>query len=409
MLPAHGRSPLAINGARPTRTIPFPAWPHFSEDEIAAVVEVMRSGKVNYCTGEQGRNFEQEFAEAAQCRHAVAVSSGTAALELALRSLEVRPEDDVITSSRTFIASASCIAMCGARPVFADVDRETQNITVETIRAALTPRTKAILVVHFGGWPCEMEPILKLASERNLFVIEDCAQAQGATCNGRAVGSFGDAAAFSFCQDKIMTTLGEGGMFTTNSSELFQRAFAFRDHGRSVRSALPSQTVQSTNRFRWVHDSIGTNWRMTETQSAVGRVQLQKIPAWLEMRRNYAWRLASRIGRIAALRVPVPASEILPAWYRFYAFVRPDKLKEGWCRDRIIDAINAEGVPCFVGSCSEVYLEEAFGKVRPEQRLPVARELGETSLAFLVHPTLKEADIEDVCVAVENVMAVAAS
>jgi hypothetical protein len=409
MLPAVAASPLALHGARPVRTIPFSAWPHFSEDEIAAAVEVMRSGKVNYCTGEQGRNFEQEFAEAAHCRYAVVVSSGTAALELALRSLGVGPGDDVITSSRTFVASASSIVMCGARPVFADVDRDTQNISADTIREALTPRTKAIVVVHLAGWPCEMEPILKLARERKLFVIEDCAQAQGATCNGRAVGSFGDAAAFSFCQDKIMTTLGEGGMLTTNSTELFQRASAFRDHGRNIRSALHSQNGDGTNSFRWVHESIGTNWRITEIQSAVGRLQLQKTSAWLETRRVYAGRLASRLGRIGALRTPVPPSGIHPAWYRFYAFVRPDKLKEGWFRNRILEAINAEGIPGFVGSCSEVYLEKAFSEVRPERRLPVAQELGETSLAFLVHPTLKEADIEDVCIAVEKVMAVAGS
>jgi hypothetical protein len=409
MLPALARSPLAIHGARPIRTNPFPAWPHFSEDEIAAAVEVMRSGKVNYCTGEQGRNFEQEFAEAAECCYALAVSSGTAALELALRSLGVGPGDEIVTSSRTFIASASCIAMCGARPLFADVDRESQNISADTIRAALTAKTRAIVIVHLAGWPCDMEPILKLAHERKLFVIEDCAQAQGATCNGRAVGSFGDAAAFSFCQDKIMTTLGEGGMFTTNSSELFQRAFAFRDHGRNLKSTLPSQTGHSTNSFRWVHDSIGTNWRMTETQAAVGRLQLQKTSAWLETRRAYARQLGLRLGRIAALRIPVPVSELHPAWYRFYAFVRPDKLKEGWSRDRILDAVNAEGVPCFAGSCSEVYLEKVFSAVRPEERLPVARELGETSLAFLLHPTLQEPDIEDVCVAVEKVMAVAVS
>jgi hypothetical protein len=409
MLPAVAASPLAIHGARPIRTTPFPPWPWFSEDEIAAAVKVMRSGRVNYCTGEQGRNFEQEFAEAAQCRYAVAVSSGTAALELALRSLDLGPGDDVVTSSRTFIASASCIAMCGARPVFADVDRESQNISAETIRAALTPRTKAIVVVHLAGWPCEMEPILKLARERKLFVIEDCAQALGATCYGRAVGSFGDAAAFSFCQDKVMTTLGEGGILTTSSSDLFQRASAFRDHGRNIRSAPASQSGQSTNSFRWVHESIGTNWRMTEIQSAVGRLQLQKTSAWLETRRTYARQLASRLCRIAALRVPVPGPEIHSAWYRFYAFVRPDKLKEGWSRDRIVDAINAEGVPCFVGSCSEVYLEKAFDEVRPEERLAVARELGQTSLAFLVHPTLKEADIEDSCAAVEKVMAVVGS
>jgi dTDP-4-amino-4,6-dideoxygalactose transaminase len=299
--------------------------------------------------------------------------------------------------------------MCGARPVFADVDRETQNVAANSIREVLTPKTKAIIVVHLAGLPCEIEPILRLARQRDLFVIEDCAQAQGATCKGRPVGSFGDAAAFSFCQDKIMTTLGEGGMLTTDSVEVWQRASTFRDHGRSDSSAMTAQQRASSNGFRWLHDSIGTNWRMSEAQAAVGRLQLQKAPSWLKTRRAHARQLASGLSRIRALRIPLPPAHIQPAWYRFYAFVQPDMLRDGWNRDRILEAINAEGVPCFVGSCSEVYLEKAFQHLRPARRLPVAQELGERSLAFLVHPTLAEADIDDTCLAAEKVMALASS
>ena len=186
----------------------FSPWPYFAPDEIAAAVRVLESGNVNYWTGNEGRQFELEFAEFAGCRHAVAVANGTVALELALRTLGIGPGDEVVTSSRTFIASASCAVAVGARPVCADVDRDSGNITADTIRAVLTPATKAMVVVHLAGWPCEMDPILELAHERRLKVIEDCAQAHGATYKGRPAGSLGDIAAFSFCQDKIMTLPG---------------------------------------------------------------------------------------------------------------------------------------------------------------------------------------------------------
>src|SRR5208282_1519874 len=263
----------------------FPSWPYFEADEIEAAASVLRSGKVNYWTGDLGRRFEDEFAAYVGCRHAVALSNGTVALELALHALGVGAEDEVITTSRTFIASASCAVMRGARPVLADVDRDSQNITAETIRAALSPRTKAIIAVHLAGWPCDMDPILRLAGERGLKVIEDCAQALGATYKGRPVGSMGDAAAFSFCQDKIMTTGGEGGMMTTHNEEVWKRAWSFKDHGKSYdavhRRAHPPG-------FRWLHESFGTNWRMTEMQSAIGRVALRKVAAWVEIRRRNA-------------------------------------------------------------------------------------------------------------------------
>lgn len=399
MISAVSSSQLALHGGTPVRTRVFPAWPQFSEDEIAAVAEVMRSGKVNYWTGDQGREFEGEFAASVGCRHAVAVANGTVALELALRSFGIGRGDDVITSSRTFVASASCISMVGARPVFADVDPDSGNVTASTIRDVLTPRTRVVIAVHLAGWPCEMVSIMELARERNLVVIEDCAQAQGATLQGCPVGSFGDAAAFSFCQDKIMTTLGEGGMLTTNDSNVSERASAFRNHGRQ--SAKDSRDNRG---FRWLCDSIGTNWRMTEAQAAVGRIQLLKTEAWLKVRRRHAATLAERLGAIPSLRVPFPLREVKAAWYRLYTFVHPERIKSGWSRDRILEAINAEGIPCFVGSCSEVYLEKAFDSPARFTRLPIARQLGETSLAFLTHPTLTGDDISDACLAVEKVM-----
>lgn len=405
MIPASAMSELAINGGTPVRVHPFPSWPYFAEDEIAAVTEVMRSGKVNYWTGEHGRAFEKEFAVACGCQHAVAVSSGTVALELALRSLGIGAGDEVMTSSRTFIASASCIAMCGAVPVFADVDRESQNITAETIAAALTPRTRAVIAVHLGGWPCDMDSILDLARKRGFFVIEDCAQAQGATWKERPVGSVGDIAAFSFCQDKIMTTLGEGGMLATSDRRLWERVWALKDHGK--RYDVISQH-RHANGFRWLHNSVGTNGRMTEAQAAVGRAQLRNVPEWLRKRRSHANNLAMALSQVPGLRVPVPDPRMEHAYYRLYAFVQPEKLKDGWGRDRIISAIQAEGVPCYEGSCSEVYLEKAFEAVRPATRLPIAQELGETSLALLVHPTLLPGDIQDTWLAVAKVMSAAA-
>lgn len=306
MIPASARSELAINGGTPVRVHPFPSWPYFAEDEIAAVTEVMRSGKVNYWTGEHCRAFEKEFAVACGCQHAVAVSSGTVALELALRSLGIGAGDEVMTSSRTFIASASCIAMCGAVPVFADVDRESQNITAKTIEAALTPRTRAVIAVHLGGWPFDMDSILDLARKRGFFVIEDCAQAQGATWKERPVGSVGDIAAFSFCQDKIMTTLGEGGMLATNDRRLWERVWALKDHGKRY-DAISQQ--RHANGFRWLHESVGINGRMTEAQAAVGRAQLRKVPEWLRKRRSHANNLAMALSQVPGLRVPVPAPE----------------------------------------------------------------------------------------------------
>lgn len=392
---------LAIDGGARIRTPPFAPWPFFADDEMIAAKAPLQSGKVNYWTGEEGRLFEKDIAAFTGCSYAIALANGTVALELALYALGIGPGDEVIVTSRTFIASASCIIMRGATPVMADVDPTSQNITVETIQDVISPRTKAIITVHLAGWPCDMDPILALAQEHNLKVIEDCAQSHGASYKGRPVGSLGNVAAFSFCQDKIMSTGGEGGMLTTNDRSLWERAWAFKDHGKSFNTVYNRQHASG---FRWLHESFGTNWRLTEIQSAIGRVQLRKLSSWVEKRQHHASILTESFSRIPALRVTTPPQLIGHAYYKYYVFIRPDRIKSDWNRDRIMAAINAEGIPCYSGSCSEIYMEKAFDGLRPTERLPVARELGDTSLMFLVHPTLTEQDMLDTCRAVEKVM-----
>jgi dTDP-4-amino-4,6-dideoxygalactose transaminase len=397
---------LAIEGGKPVRSTPLPGWPYFAADEVEAAAAVLRSGKVNYWTGEEGRKFEREFAAFVGCKHAVALANGTLALEAAVYALGVGAGDEVIVPSRTFVASASCVVMRGATPVMADVDRDSGTLTAETLRAVLTPRSRAVIVVHLGGWPCDMDPILTVARDHKLKVIEDCAQSLGARYKGRPTGSLGDIAAFSFCQDKIMTTGGEGGMLTTNDPTLADRVWSIKDHGKSFDACYNRQHPSG---FRWLHESFGTNWRMTEMQSALGRAGLRKVPEFIRVRGRNAQRLIERLRPIPALRVPVPRQDLASAWYRVYAYVDPRKLAAGWNHSRLLDAIAAEGVFCQGGSCSEIYLEKAFpAAMRPPERLPVARQLGETSLAFLVHPTLSEQDMDDVASAVEKVMAIAA-
>lgn len=382
---------------------PFSPWPSFTQEEADAVRDIILSNKVNYWTGEQCRQLEQEFADWSECRYAVAVNNGTVALDLALRAIDVGPGDEVIVTSRTFLASASSIVNVGAIPVFADVSRDSQDITAESIAAVLTPRTRAIICVHLAGWPCDMDPIMALASQHGLKVVEDCAQAHGARYKGRSVGSIGHVAAWSFCQDKIMTTGGEGGMVTTQDPAVWRRVWALKDHGKNWDAVYARHHPTG---FRWLHESFGTNGRMLEAQAVIGRIQLHRMPQWHARRVANARRIWATAGRLPGLRVPRLPEGIEHAAYKCYVFADASALPPNWGRDRIMTEINACGVPCYSGSCSEIYLEKAFDHTgfRPANRLPNARELGESALMFLVHPTLTEAEIDKTCRVLEDVM-----
>ena len=382
---------------------PFSPWPSFTNEEAAAVSQVLLSNKVNYWTGTECREFEKEFAAWTETQYAVALSNGTLALDLALKALNIGPGDEVIVTPRTFIASVSCVVNAGATPVFADVEIDSGNLSATTLSKVLTPKTKAVICVHLAGWPCDMDPIMALAKRHHFKVIEDCAQAHGARYKNRSVGSIGHVGAWSFCQDKIMTTGGEGGMVTTNDEGLWRAMWAYKDHGKSY-AAVYERTHPKG--FRWLHESFGTNWRMLEMQAVIGRVQLKRMRDWSTIRAQYAEMIWAACRPFNAIRVPVVPADSTHAHYKCYVYVQPDLLAAGWSRDRIVEAIVALGVPCFQGSCSEVYLEKAFDATgwRPKERLPNARELGETSVMFLVHPTLTQSELTKTCQVISDVL-----
>jgi dTDP-4-amino-4,6-dideoxygalactose transaminase len=378
-------------------------WPFFLEEDIAAVSSVLESGKVNYWTGTQGIEFEKEFANYCGCKHAVAVSNGTVALELALRAIGVGVGDEVLVSPRTFIASASAIVVCGATPVMVDVDMDSQNISVESIGKAITPKTRAIILVHLAGWPCDMDAIPKLAESYGLKIIEDCAQAHGAKYRNKAVGSFGDISAFSFCQDKIMTTGGEGGMVVTNDEDLWKSVWEFKDHGKNYDTVFHKKHAPG---FRWLHESFGSNYRMTEMQAAIGRVSIRKLDSWVNHRRENAEILSTAFSQVDGLRVTSPPDYIKHSFYKYYVFLKNEYLKREWSREKIIEDINRMGVTCLGGSCSEIYLEKAFIDLNlgPKKSLTNAKKLGETALMFLVDPSIKKNAIEKTVAIVNNTM-----
>jgi dTDP-4-amino-4,6-dideoxygalactose transaminase len=384
----------------------FSTWPSFTLEEANAVHKVLMSNRVNYWTGNECREFEKEYSLWCGAKYAVAVMNGTVALDLAFKALNIGEGDEVIVTSRTFLATVSSIVNAGARPVFADVSLNSQNITSDLIREKITTKTKAIVCVHLAGWPCDMDEIMSLSKEFDLKVIEDCAQAHGALYKGQPVGSIGHVGCWSFCQDKIMSTGGEGGMVTTNSRELWSKMWSYKDHGKSWEAVYERNHPSG---FRWLHESFGTNWRMTEMQAVIGRIQLSRMPEWHQKRLENARKIWGSVQLLKGLRVPTIPAHIEHAAYKCYVFVEEAELASGWNRDRIMNEILALGVPCYSGSCSEVYLERAFDNTgfRPSIRLPNAKELGETSLMFLVHPTLTEEEVHKSCEVLKQVMEMA--
>ena len=362
-------------------------WPFYGPEEITAASQILSTGRVNSWTGDETAAFEQEFAHYTSTNFALAMCNGSLALSASYLSLGLEHGDEIITTPRTFIATASSAVLLGLKPIFADVDPDSGSITSETVAPLINSRTKAICVVHLGGWPADMPSLCDLARAHNLHVIEDCAQAHGASICGQSVGSFGDVSAWSFCQDKIISTAGEGGMVTTSDEKLRDTIWSFKDHGKS-RKLISSR--EKSPGFRWLHESFGSNFRLTELQSAIGRIQLRQLSSWSTRRTSNAMQLALALSDISIVRVPLTPDSIVHAWYKFYAFVCTDSLADGWSRDRILSEISCLGFPAYSGSCSEIYLEKCFQDrgLAPNYRLPVARLLGETSLMFLVHPTI---------------------
>jgi len=396
----------------------FSKWPFFEKNEIESARNVLRSGNINFWTGSECKRFEDDFAKYFGVKYAISLANGTLALEFALKALGIGANDEVLVSSRSFFASASCIFNVGAKPVFCDVDLNSGNISHNSITNNITRKTKAIICVHLAGWPCDMSEITNIAKKHNLFVIEDCAQSHGGIYKGQPLGTFGDVACWSFCQDKIITTAGEGGMIATNSKKIMLKIFALRDHGKNFLKI----NNKSNNRFKWLHDTFGTNARMTEVQAAIGRLQLTKLRKWVLLRNRNSNILKKELNTNKALYIPnfICASctsecrrkktnqkLCLHANYKFYAYVRKSQLKRGWNRDRIIDELNLKHIPCFQGSCSEIYREKAFSKLGKYKRLTNAKLLGETSIMLLVHPTLKIAEMKKMALIISNTLKMA--
>lgn len=364
-------------------------WPFYAPDEIEAVIEVLQSGRVDASRSrERCRAFEQAFAAATDMPHAVALANGMLALELGLQSLGIGVGDEVVLTPRSFAAAAACVVACGATPVFADVDPESQNLTADSIARVLTPRTRMVIAVHLAGWPCAMDEIMTLARGLGLYVIEDCAQAHGATYDGRPVGSFGDIAVFSFGADDIMSTGGAGGMLLVRDEAVWARVSSCNGDGRKPERA----DAASVANFRRLQEPFGSSYHLTEMQAAIGLMQLTKLPEWLAHRRRNAAILTACLSGLSALRLTVPPESIGHAYYKYHAFLRPEGLRRGWDRRRVVEAAIDAGVPCIDGTGPQIHLEKALkaAGIGPNGVLPNAAELGELGLMLPVDPTLDE-------------------
>ena len=366
-------------------------WPYYEADEIESASQTLSSGKVNYWTGELGRQFEVAYAKSVGKQYGIALSNGTVALELALRALGIKAGDEVIVASRSYVASASCVLLVGATPVFADLDINSGNISVETIAPLINKKTKAIIPVHVGGWPCDMPAIMMLANQYNLLVIEDCAQAHGAYISGKPVGAWGHAAIFSFCQDKIISTGGEGGMLLLDDEQTYKKAWAYKDIGRSYDAVYHQEHAEG---FRWLTESTGSNFRMTEFQAAIGLKQLDKLPSWVAQRNKNAIAIADILRHYDFIDVPTfeASGDNINAYYRLYAKVKKNAVVDGksdeTLRDFMINQLVVAGVPCFSGSCAEIYREKLFTNLAPNKRLENAALFSDNAFCFLVHHTI---------------------
>jgi len=354
---------LAVDGGKPVCSEPWPHWPYFPDSAIRAAMMPLRTGKVNYWTGTRGMEFEQEFADWCGAKFGISTSSGTSALHVALAGLGIGPGDEVICTPYSFIASSFCVCQAGAVPVFVDVKRDDHTMDPQAIEAAITPRTRAILPVHLYGNVCDMDGILKVARRHKLFVVEDCAQAHGATWRGKKVGTLGHAGAFSFCQSKTFTTGGEGGAVVTDDEAVAWECRSFRDHGYDVKERL--RLLELEAKLPYIHNRVGYNYRLTEVQSVLGLEALKRIDSWnLKRRRRFGELLNTELGKLPeVLHLPPHQDGLRENGFWVYPLV----LDTGKLRVSIrefVAALGAEGIPCGPVFWPQSYQEKAYQEHR---------------------------------------------
>lgn len=416
MAPDPRSSKLALEGGTPVRSEPYPPWPDYGEEEVAAAVAVLRSGHLARQSGSEVRAFEQAFAERYGVKHAIAVSSGTAALHVALAALGVGPGDDVINTAHCFIGTATPVLHAGAVPIFADIDPRTFNIDPASVETKITPHTKAIVPVHLNGCPADMAAFLDIAQRHDLFVVEDAAQAHGALYDGQLVGTIGDVGCFSFWEDKILTTGGEGGMVITDDDDLAHRARKIHHHGeeRSDGDYYAAERL-------YFHDMLGYNFRMTEVQGALGRVQLTRLDDYVAARRQHAHHLSRLLADVPGIIPPYEPPEAQHAFYKYIIRLDCDVITAPALQ--FMTALQAEGIACSRRYPTPLHQQPLFTEHKgygntqapfswyegtlPQygSGLPAAEQLPDALIMIRMQPTFSEQDVEQIAQAVAKVAA----
>ncbi len=376
-------------------------WPNFNNNLISKVVNVIKSGEINYTFGNQGKEFEKKFSKFIGNKYSIAVCNGTAALEVAIKSLDFPKNSKIMVPARSFFSSASCIVNTGHIPVFVDIDPFTQNISIKDLKKKINDNIKAIICVHLGGLPCDMKNIKNLAKKKNIKIIEDCSQAHGASINNKQVGSFGEVATWSFCTDKIISTLGEGGMISTNKKKIYEYCKRYINHGTALSKRNTSE------KFIYNKDIFGTNLRITEIQSVAGIEQLKDIKKIQKKREK----IAKDYFKIFLmyenyLKCYMPNKNVKSAWYRFYFFVNPKVKYNQKIRFKIIKFFKENDIKCFTGACPEIYLEKSFKNLEniKFKRLENCKLLGSTSLALDINHTLSNYEHNNNLLKIKNTL-----
>jgi dTDP-4-amino-4,6-dideoxygalactose transaminase len=379
-----------------SKFIPFHR-PAIGEDEIRSVVETLESGWLT--TGRKVKSFEEDFAKYVGCKHAVAVNSGTAALHLALDAIGIREGDEVIVPAMTFAATAEVVLYFKAQPILVDCQRDTLNLDPTQIEAAITSKTKAIIPVHFGGQPCEMNQILDIAKKHNLRVIEDAAHALPASDNGKTIGTIGDITCFSFYATKTITT-GEGGMATTENSEWAERMRMMSLHGIS-HDAWKRYTKEGS----WYYDILypGFKYNLTDIAAAIGIQQLKKCNEFWEARQRIAMNYAKAFGDLQEIQVPSCRNDVQHAWHLFVIQLNLERLKIN--RNQFIEALRGKEIGTsvhFIPLHLHPYYRDKFG-YKPED-FPNASAVFDRIISLPIYPKMTEGDVRDVIVAVRKLV-----